>query len=110
MARAEAAGTLTVAVACSPADGTAEECRVIVPAGATLIDALRASGVLERHPQIDLACQAVGIWGRIRALDARLKDGDRVELYRPLQVDPKEARRRRQRLQQVDRATCSPRR
>ena len=109
MARAEAAGALTVEVACSPADGKAEECRVVVPAGATLIDALRASGVLQRHPHIDLARQAVGIWGRIRALDAPLKDGDRIEIYRPLQVDPKEARRRRQRLQQ-DRATGSPRR
>ena len=110
MARAETGGTLTVAVACSPADGSAEECRVVIPLGATLIDALRASGFLERHPHIDLARQEVGIWGRIRALDAPLKDGDRVEVYRPLQVDPKEARRRRQRLQQVDRATCSPRR
>ena len=110
MARAEAAGALTVAVACSPDDCTAEECRVLVPPVATLIDAVRASGVLQRHPQIDLARQAVGIWGRIGALDAPLKDGDRVEIYRPLQVDPKEARRRRQRLQQEDRATCSPRR
>ena len=100
---------LTVAVACSPAEGAAEECRVAVPAGATLIDALRVSGMLERHPHIDLARQAVGIWGRIRALDTPLLDGDRIEIYRPLQVDPKEARRRRQRLQQ-DRATCSPRR
>ena len=109
MAPAEAPSLLTVAVACSPADGAAEECRIAVPAGATLIDALRASGVLERHPHIDLAHQAVGIWGRISALETPLKDGDRVEIYRPLQVDPKEARRRRQRLQQ-DAATCSPKR
>jgi len=109
MASAEAGDTLTVAVACSPADGRAEECRVVVPVGATLIDALRTSGVLQRHPHIDLARQAVGIWGRIRALDAPLKNGDRVEVYRPLQVDPKEARRRRQRLQQKS-ATCTPRR
>src|SRR5690349_11501698 len=109
MAHAEAPAVLAVAVACSPAEGAAEECRVALPDGATLMDALRASGVLERHPGIDLSRQAVGIWGRIRALDTPLKDGDRVEVYRPLQVDPKEARRRRQRLQQ-DRATCSPRR
>ena len=109
MAHADASATLAVAVACSPDDGVAEECRVAVPVGATLVDALRASGVLERHPQIDLARQAVGIWGRIRALDTPLKDGDRVEIYRPLQVDPKEARRRRQRLQREN-ATCSPRR
>jgi len=109
MAHAEMPAMLTVAVACSPARGAAEECGVVLPAGATLIDALRASGVLERRPHIDLSRQAVGIWGRIRALDTPLKDGDRVEIYRPLQVDPKEARRRRQRLQQ-DGATCSPRR
>ena len=100
---------LTVAVACSPVEGAAEECRVALPPGATLMDALRASGMLERHPHIDLARQAVGIWGRIRALDTPLQDGDRVEIYRPLQFDPKEARRRRQRLQQES-ATCSPRR
>ena len=108
MARADEAARLSVAVACSPADGRAEECRIELPAGATLIDALRASGVLERHPHIDLARQAIGVWGRLCALDAPLKEGDRVEIYRPLQVDPKEARRRRQRLQQG--ATCSPRR
>ena len=108
MARADKAAVLSVAVACSPADGLAEECRIELPAGATLIDALRASGVLERHPHIDLARQAVGVWGRVCPLDAPLKEGDRVEIYRPLQVDPKEARRRRQRLQQG--ATCSLRR
>ena len=108
MARADKAAVLSVAVACSPADGLAEECRIELPAGATLIDALRASGVLERYPHIDLARQAVGVWGRVCALEAPLKEGDRVEIYRPLQVDPKEARRRRQRLQQG--ATCSPRR
>ena len=108
MARADEAALLSVAVACSPADGRAEECRIELPAGATLIDALRASGVLERYPHIDLARQAVGVWGRVCALEAPLKEGDRVEIYRPLQVDPKEARRRRQRLQQG--ATCSPRR
>jgi len=108
MARADEAALMSLAVACSPADGMAVECRIELPLGATLIDALRASGVLERHPDIDLARQAVGIWGRVCALDAPLKEGDRVEIYRPLQVDPKEARRRRQRLQQG--ATCSPRR
>ena len=109
MAHADPTALLAIAVACSPAYGVAEECDVAVPRGATLIDALRASGLLERHPHIDLARQAVGIWGRLCALDAPLSDGDRVEVYRPLQVDPKEARRRRQRLQQAG-ATCSPRR
>ena len=110
MAPADSAAPLTVSVACSPREGTAEEVRVTVPAGATLLDVLRASGFLERHPQIDFARQAVGIWGRIRALDAAVEAGDRVEIYRPLLVDPMEARRRRQRLQRDAAATCSPRR
>ena len=108
MARADGLEMLSVTVASSPAEGLADECSIDLPGGATLIDALRASGVLERHPGIDLTRQSVGVWGRVCALDTPLKHGDRVEIYRPLQVDPKEARRRRQRLQQG--ATCSPRR
>ena len=108
MARADEVGVLSVTVASSPGEGLADECSIDLQGGATLVDALRASGVLERYPGIDLDRQAVGIWSRVCALDTPLKHGDRVEIYRPLQVDPKEARRRRQRLQQG--ATCSPRR
>ena len=107
MARADGLEMLSVTVASSPAEGRADECSIDMQGGATLIDALRASGVLDRHPGIDLARQSVGVWGRVCALDTPLKQGDRVEIYRPLQVDPKEARRRRQRLQQA--ATCTPR-
>jgi uncharacterized protein len=57
-----------------------------VPAGATVRDALAASG---------LEADACGIFGKRVALDHRLQDGDRLEVYRPLAVDPKEARRRR---------------
>lgn len=94
MARAE---TLRVSVAYSPGTGVVDEVTLSLPAGATLIDAIRASGLLERHAQIDLAVQRVGIWGRVKALDAPLRERDRVEIYRPLQVDPKEARRLRYR-------------
>jgi uncharacterized protein len=66
-----------------------------VPAGATALDALRASGLLERHPEIDLARQKIGIYGKVVSAQSPLRDGDRVELYRPLLVDAKEARRRR---------------
>jgi uncharacterized protein len=66
-----------------------------LPAGATLRDALLASGLLERHPELVLERQAFGIFGRRAALETRLSPGDRVEVYRPLAVDPKEARRRR---------------
>jgi uncharacterized protein len=64
-------------------------------AGATAADAVRASGVLERHPEIDLGRQRLGIYGRVVSERAPLRDGDRVEVYRPLPVDAKEARRRR---------------
>jgi hypothetical protein len=64
-------------------------------AGATAADAVRASGLLERHPEIDLGRHRIGIYGRVVAQQAQLADGDRVEVYRPLRMDPKEARRRR---------------
>jgi len=63
-----------------------------LPAGATVAEAIRASGIGERHP-VDR--NAVGIFGRRVAPDAQLADGDRVELYRPLVADPKEQRRSR---------------
>ena len=90
---------IAVAVAFSPRAGVVDEVTVSVAEGATLADALRASGLLERHPQIDLAVQRVGIWGRLQALDAPLRERDRIEVYRPLLVDPKEARRQRYRKQ-----------
>ncbi len=63
--------------------------------GCTVGDAVRASGMLESCPEIDLARNRVGIFGRLTRPDAPLRDGDRVEIYRPLIADPKEARRRR---------------
>ena len=68
---------------------------VELPEGATLQQALDASGILQRYPQIDLGTQKVGVFGKIRQLDAALADLDRVEIYRPLKVDPKVARQRR---------------
>ena len=68
---------------------------VTVPTGATLRDAVLASGVLERHPEIMLEKQAFGIFGKRAPLEARLSPGDRVEVYRALAMDPKEARRQR---------------
>lgn len=64
----------------------------------TVADALARSGIAERFPEIDLDKAAVGIWSRPCARDRRLRDGDRVEVYRALQDDPKELRRRRARL------------
>ena len=66
--------------------GAARVVNVDLPAGATVRDALAASG---------LQGQACGIFGKRVALDQPLADGDRVEIYRPLIVDPKDARRMR---------------
>ncbi|RQH07938.1 RnfH family protein [Paraburkholderia dinghuensis] len=63
--------------------------------GATVQQAIDMSGILGRHPEIDLAKLKVGIFGKIKPLDAALADHDRVEIYRPLIVDPKAARQRR---------------
>ncbi|GAB2883757.1 RnfH family protein [Paraburkholderia jirisanensis] len=68
---------------------------VQLPAGASVQQAIDASGVLQRHPEIDLTKQKVGVFGRVKALDTVLADHDRVEIYRPLIVDPKLARQRR---------------
>lgn len=71
--------------------------RVRVPEGSTVGDAIAASGVLRDCPEIDLAVQRVGVFGRLVQPDRRLEAGDRVEIYRPLAADPKEGRRRRAR-------------
>lgn len=63
--------------------------------GTTLRQALEQSGILGRFPEIDLARNKTGIFGRLRGPDTVLNEGDRVEIYRALKVDPKEARRRR---------------
>jgi putative ubiquitin-RnfH superfamily antitoxin RatB of RatAB toxin-antitoxin module len=76
---------------------------VEVPDGATVGDAIRASGILARFPEIDLARQAVGVFGRAATLEAPISEGDRVEIYRPLLADPKEARRARERARKTRR-------
>ena len=95
MASADGAPTLRVAVACSPSPGSAFEVEVELTGPATAWDAVRASGVLERWPELAAAPPSIGVWGRATSADAAIGDGDRVELYRPLTLDPQEARRRR---------------
>jgi putative ubiquitin-RnfH superfamily antitoxin RatB of RatAB toxin-antitoxin module len=68
--------------------------RLNVATDATVADALRISGIRAVLPA-DFTEAAYGIFGRIVAADAALRDGDRIELYRPLKIDPKQARRRR---------------
>jgi uncharacterized protein len=66
-----------------------------VPQGTQLGQAVERSGILRRFPEIDLAQCRVGIYGKLSSLDAVLRPGDRIEIYRPLQADPKEVRRQR---------------
>jgi putative ubiquitin-RnfH superfamily antitoxin RatB of RatAB toxin-antitoxin module len=69
--------------------------RFQVDADASVEAVIRQSGALERFPEIDLTVNKVGVFGKATALTATLNDGDRVEIYRPLIADPKEARKRR---------------
>jgi len=78
----------------------AEHEQIVVPLtlapGATLADALAASGLVERYGLGELG-GLTGIHGRLRPQTEVLRDGDRVEIYRPLRADPKDARRKRAR-------------
>ena len=66
-----------------------------MPEGATVGQAITASGLLTRFPEINQTDLKAGIFGSVYKLDQPLKQGDRVEIYRPLRHDPKEARRQR---------------
>ena len=69
--------------------------RVMLDEGATVEQAIQASGLLTLRDDIDLAKNKVGIYSRPAKLDDVVHDGDRVEIYRPLIADPKELRRQR---------------
>ncbi|MFQ3249591.1 RnfH family protein [Glaciecola sp.] len=66
-----------------------------VAADACVLDAIELSGIQKIHPDIDLKENKVGVWNRACKLTDSLKEGDRVEIYRPLIADPKEVRKRR---------------
>jgi putative ubiquitin-RnfH superfamily antitoxin RatB of RatAB toxin-antitoxin module len=67
---------------------------VDIAVGATAADAIEQSGLQKRFPEHDFVAMQIGVWGRLVGPDYRVKDGDRVEIYRALQIDPREARRR----------------
>jgi putative ubiquitin-RnfH superfamily antitoxin RatB of RatAB toxin-antitoxin module len=66
-----------------------------MPEGSTVEAAIQASGLLERFPEIALSELKVGIFGVVCKLDQPVSEGDRIEIYRALLHDPKEARRQR---------------
>jgi len=69
--------------------------QVEVPAGTTLAEGIKLSGILKKHPEIDLEKGKFGIFGKLSKADAVLREKDRIEIYRPLIADPKEVRRKR---------------
>lgn len=89
-----AEGAIRVTVAFSPAPREVREWQLELPAGSTVADAIAASG-------LDADASMAGVWGRRASAAQVLRDRDRVEIYRPLTVDPKVARRERFRRQGV---------
>jgi putative ubiquitin-RnfH superfamily antitoxin RatB of RatAB toxin-antitoxin module len=88
------AETIRVEVACAEPDRAFLRA-VTLPAGATVADAVAASGLAAAWPGVAIADDRLGVFGRRVVPRQVLHDGDRVEVYRPLLLDPKEARRRR---------------
>ncbi len=79
---------ITVAYAL-PSEQTLEEMEV--PEGTTAEEAIAMSHLLEKYPEIDLGINKVGILGKLVAISSPLRDGDRVEIYRPLPKKPRDA-------------------
>ena len=93
------AAALRVTVIYSPAPRQVLEWPVVLPAGATVLEAMRSSGLAQALPAAEWGQASLGVWGRKCRLEHPLRDQDRIEVYRPLQVDPKMARRERFRKQ-----------
>lgn len=66
-----------------------------VPVGTTIADAIRLSGLMGKYPEIDLAKNKLGLFGKLSKADTVVREKDRIEIYRPLIADPKEVRRKR---------------
>ena len=86
---------LRIVVVYSPAPREVDERQITVPDGATVKDALLASGMLVAYSALQADQPDVGIWGRRARLAQAVVEGDRIEIYRSLRVDPKVARRER---------------
>jgi putative ubiquitin-RnfH superfamily antitoxin RatB of RatAB toxin-antitoxin module len=98
MAKPEGGGPLTlfIALVYSPAPRKVREWALALPAGTTVAQALATSGIFDEFSELQQGGRpVVGIWGRKTSLGHGLLDGDRIEIYRGLRVDPKVARRER---------------
>lgn len=87
--------SIRVTLVYSPLPRKVQEIALELPRGATLTQALQASGIQTLFPDLDLQHVVAGVWGRKAGPEQVLRDQDRVELYRPLKVNPKVARRER---------------
>lgn len=88
-------GAIQISVLYAPGPRAVRVWALTLPQGSTAWQAILASKVLPEYPQLDVSVAGVGIWGHRVMPDHVLREGDRVEIYRPLQVDPKVARRER---------------
>jgi putative ubiquitin-RnfH superfamily antitoxin RatB of RatAB toxin-antitoxin module len=88
--------------------GRQEVIALEMPEGSRVADVLAAAKAGEFFPGIALADLRVGIWAKACAMDTALRDGDRVEIYRPLQADAKDMRRARARLKPSSRSRSGP--
>ena len=79
-----------------------------LPEGSDVAAALQAAGLRERFPGLDLQACEVGIWSRVVARETRLREGDRVEIYRPLAADAKAMRRARAKARPSTRSRNAP--
>lgn len=95
MAKAEGTALLKIGVVYSPAPRQVREWQLELTAGATVAQALAACGALDEFPELQANRPVLGIWGRKTTPGHVLREGDRVEIYRGLRVDPKVARRER---------------
>jgi putative ubiquitin-RnfH superfamily antitoxin RatB of RatAB toxin-antitoxin module len=80
---------------CYALSGKQDVVHLKLAAGATLQQAVEASGLLAKYPEIDVKKNKFGLWNKLSKLDSALRDNDRVEIYRPLIADPKEVRKQR---------------
>ena len=86
---------MKVSVVYSPAPRQVREWALSMPSGSSVKQAIAQCGVLAEFAELSLDALSAGIWGKRYSLNHKLKENDRIEIYRPLRVDPKVARRER---------------
>lgn len=92
---------MNIEVVYCPQPGRCDQVQLVLPDGACVHDAVVASGLCQRHGLVAESVET-GIWGRKQPQQGALREHDRVEIYRPLRVDPKEARRLRYKRARAD--------